>query len=55
MGEAQHGGGLGVWAQDGQQEVPELPEGQALQWGLEEILPAQDLPRARDTGAWGLG
>lgn len=50
-GEAQRRGGPGAWDQDGQQEVPELPEEQAVQWGLEEILPAQQLLRARDTGA----
>lgn len=41
----------GARAQDGQQEVPELPEEQAVQWGLEEILPAWDPPWARDAGA----
>lgn len=51
MGEAQCGGGPGVRAQDGQQEVPELPEEQAVQRGLEEILPARDPPGARDAGA----
>lgn len=40
----QRGRGPGIRSQDGQQEVPELPEEQAFQWDLEEILPAHDLP-----------
>ena len=53
--EAHRGGGPGVRAQDRQQEVPELPEEQAVQRSLEDVLPAQDLPWLRDTGAGGLG
>ncbi|EPY72878.1 FYVE, RhoGEF and PH domain-containing protein 2 [Camelus ferus] len=49
-GEAHCGRDPGVQAQDSQQEIPELPEEQAVQWGLEEILPAWDLPRPRDAG-----
>ena len=55
LGEAHRGGGPGVRVQDRQQEVPELPEEQAVQRSLEEVLPAQDLPWLRDTGARGLG
>ena len=55
LGEAHRGEGPGVRVQDGQQEVPELPEEQAVQRGLEDVLPARDLPRLRDTGAGGLG